>query len=82
MILVMWNVSDCVLLSHVHFIVITEGEDEDTEWASEVLTEAATIEHNKGEDQELFFFFGGDVSSDVIYFEFYSSVSQGRSDWV
>lgn len=46
--------------------LISEGEDEDIEWASEVLTEAATIEHNKGEDQELFFLFGGDVSSNVI----------------
>ena len=41
---------------------MTEGEDDDIEWGSEVLTEAATAEHNKGEDQELFFFFGGDVS--------------------
>lgn len=43
-------------------MLFTEGEDEDIEWATEVLTEAATVEHNKHEDQELFFFFGGDVS--------------------
>lgn len=43
-------------------MLFTEGEDEDIEWATEVLTEAATVEHNKREDQELFFFFGGDVS--------------------
>lgn len=41
-------------------VLFTEGEDEDIEWATEVLTEAATVEHNKHEDQELFFFFGGD----------------------
>lgn len=43
-------------------MLFTEGEDEDIEWATEVLTEAATVEHNKREDQELFFFLGGDVS--------------------
>ena len=42
--------------------IFTEGEDSDIDMATEVLMELAQEESEKGEDQELFFFFGADVS--------------------
>ena len=37
-------------------------EDKDIDDAYDVLIDAATEEHKKGDDQELFFFFAADVS--------------------
>ncbi|XP_050410244.1 nucleoredoxin isoform X1 [Patella vulgata] len=44
----------------VCLVLFTEGEDDEIERAKELLLESATKEHQKGEDQELFFFYGGD----------------------
>ena len=41
---------------------VSEGEDDEIERAVEILTDVATREHQKGDEQELFFFYGGDVS--------------------
>lgn len=45
----------------IWFDCITEGEDSDIDMAIDVLSELAQEESEKGEDQELFFFFGADV---------------------
>ncbi|XP_067650259.1 paxillin-like isoform X1 [Haliotis asinina] len=49
------QLNECVCL-----VMFTEGEPEEIERAQEVLTDVATREHQKGEDQEIFFFYGGD----------------------
>lgn len=55
---VMLNESACLVL-------FTEGEDSDIDMAIDVLSELAKEESEKGEDQELFFFFGAD--DDICY---------------
>ncbi|XP_041349713.1 nucleoredoxin-like [Gigantopelta aegis] len=44
----------------VCLVMFTEGEDDEIERAVEILTDVATREHQKGDEQELFFFYGGD----------------------
>lgn len=42
--------------------IYTEGEDSDIDFAIDILSDLAKEESEKGEDQELFFFYGADVS--------------------
>ncbi|XP_071110864.1 nucleoredoxin-like [Haliotis cracherodii] len=49
------QLNECVCL-----VMFTEGEPEEIERAQEVLSDVATRENQKGEDQEIFFFYGGD----------------------
>ena len=45
-----------------------DGEEEELLEARAVLKDVAAREHQKGEDQELFFYYAGDVSESVAPF--------------
>ena len=45
--------------------VSPDGEEEELLEARAVLKDVAAREHQKGEDQELFFYYAGDVSESV-----------------
>lgn len=51
-----------ILSLYVSVYVILEPEDEDVDKAREILLQPAVEEHNKGEQRDLFFFIGADVS--------------------
>lgn len=55
----------CVYI-YIHVRACADGEEEELLEARAVLHDVAVREHQKGEDQELLFFYAGDVSTVII----------------